>query len=348
MDRFIGLDAHVSSCTLAVVGPSGRKIRTDVVETNARALIAYVRAIGSSSRICLEEGTLSEWLYEVLSPHVAEVVVMGQNERRRSGNKSDAHDALELAQRLRTGDIALHVYKSGGQYQKLRALTRIYGKLKRDETRAKNRLVWLYHSRGIHPEGRGVYSVDGRCPWVARCPATIRPALLLQYDALDAITPVVVRCHKQLVTEVETHAIAPVLMTCPGFGPRWTAQLMSTVINPYRFRTKRQLWAYSGLGIVTRSSSDWVQQQGRWVKANVAQCMGLNRMHNRTLKSVFKGASMIVSVTLKPDRPLRKYYQSLLDKGIKPNLAQLTLARKLAAIVLAMWKHNQEFNDAMI
>ena len=33
MDRFIGLDAHLSSCTMAVVGPSGKRLKTDVVET---------------------------------------------------------------------------------------------------------------------------------------------------------------------------------------------------------------------------------------------------------------------------------------------------------------------------
>ena len=39
MDRYIGLDAHASSCTLAVVGPSGKRLGSHVVETNARALI---------------------------------------------------------------------------------------------------------------------------------------------------------------------------------------------------------------------------------------------------------------------------------------------------------------------
>jgi len=38
MDRYIGLDAHASSCTVAVVGPSGRRLHSQVVETNAGAL----------------------------------------------------------------------------------------------------------------------------------------------------------------------------------------------------------------------------------------------------------------------------------------------------------------------
>jgi hypothetical protein len=39
MDRYIGLDAHASSCTVAVVGPRERRLHPQAVETNAGALI---------------------------------------------------------------------------------------------------------------------------------------------------------------------------------------------------------------------------------------------------------------------------------------------------------------------
>jgi len=38
MDRYIGLDAHSASCTVAVVGPSGRRLSSQVLETNGKAL----------------------------------------------------------------------------------------------------------------------------------------------------------------------------------------------------------------------------------------------------------------------------------------------------------------------
>lgn len=38
MDRYIGLDAHASSCTLAVVSPRGKRLGSQVVETNARCV----------------------------------------------------------------------------------------------------------------------------------------------------------------------------------------------------------------------------------------------------------------------------------------------------------------------
>ena len=64
MERYIGLDAHASSCSLPVVGPSGKRLGSRVMETNARALIEVLHQMPRNRHVCLEEGTLSEWLYE--------------------------------------------------------------------------------------------------------------------------------------------------------------------------------------------------------------------------------------------------------------------------------------------
>ena len=96
MDRYIGLDAHSTSCTLVVVSPSGRKLANHVLETNGHVLIDCIKTIPRPRHLCLEEGTQSAWLYEILSPHVDELVVAGVSQSR--GPKSDARDALGLAQ----------------------------------------------------------------------------------------------------------------------------------------------------------------------------------------------------------------------------------------------------------
>lgn len=69
MDRYIGLDAHSSSCTMVVIGPGGKRLQTQVIETNARVLVEFIRTIPGNRHRCLEEGTHSNWLYEVLSHH---------------------------------------------------------------------------------------------------------------------------------------------------------------------------------------------------------------------------------------------------------------------------------------
>jgi hypothetical protein len=93
-----------------------------------------------------------------------------------------------------------------------------------------------------------------------------------------------------------------------------------------------------------RSSSDWTQTpRGQWVRASVQQTRGLNRNHNRLLKAVFKGAATTV-IQQHPDSPLRADYDRMLAAGTKPNLAKLTLARKIAAITLALWKNKEEYD----
>ena len=127
-------------------------------------------------------------------------------------------------------------------------------------------------------------------------------------------------------------------------GPLRTAQTVAIVITPHRFRTRRQFWSYCGLAIVTRSSSDWVQDQnGKWTRAVVRQTRGLNRKRQPVLKAVFKGAATTV-ITQLHGHPLHMDYERMLQSGIKPNLAKLTLARRIAAIVLSMWKREEVYD----
>ena len=68
----------------------------------------------------------------------------------------------------------------------------------------------------------------------------------------------------------------------------------------------------------------------------------LSKKHNHTLKDVFKGAATTVIQQGKPV-PIYADYERLLESGTKPNLAKLTLARKIAAIVLHMWKEQEVY-----
>ncbi len=62
---------------------------------------------------------------------------------------------------------------------------------------------------------------------------------------------------------------------------------------------------------------------------------GLNINHNHDLKNIFKGAATRAAVT---PGPLQDFYQACVARGIKPAMARLTLARKIAAITLLIWK----------
>jgi hypothetical protein len=72
---------------------------------------------------------------------------------------------------------------------------------------------------------------------------------------------------------------------------------------------------------------------------------GLNVDHNHDLKNVFKGAAMSASIF---PGPLQEFYQERLAAGIKPEMAQLTLARKIAAVTLTIWKKGESFDPTKL
>lgn len=291
MERYIGLDAHASSCTLGVVGPSGKRLGSHVVETNGRALIEVLRGIPRNRHVCLEEGTLSEWLHEVLEPHVEELVVAGVRKSR--GPKSDKRDAFGLAEQLRIGALETRVYKGRGKFRRLGCLARAHGHVVGDVVRVKNRLKSVLRSRGVgYGAGRSVYAKGDRERWLDALPKPTRPLAELLYSEHDALVGLKVRAEKALLAEARKHREWQLVKTCPGLGPIRTAELLPVVVTPYRFRSRSHFWAYCGLGIVMRSSSDWMRApSGEWVKTAVQRTRGLNQNFNHTLKRIFKGAA---------------------------------------------------------
>jgi len=68
---------------------------------------------------------------------------------------------------------------------------------------------------------------------------------------------------------------------------------------------------------------------------------GLNHNHNHDLKNLLKGAAI---TAIERPGPLQDFYAALVDKGIRPSMARLTLARKIAAITLTIWKKGVSFD----
>jgi transposase len=343
MDRYIGLDAHASSCTVAVLGPSGRKLQCQVLETNAKALIDFLETIPKNRRLIFEEGTHSSWLYEVLAPHAQETVVVGIRKSR--GPKSDESDAVGLAESLRIGNVQTRVYKKRGEFAALGHMARAYQTLVTDTVRTQNRIKSLLRSRGLSASGKRVYSLSDRHQWLSDLPGqAVSQAKLLycQYDALQELRK---RAEKEMLEEARKHSVYRVIKTCPGLGKIRSAQLMPIVVTPYRFANKRQFWSYCGLGIVMRSSSDWARtQDGKWIKVPIQKTRGLNRNFNRSSKHIFKGAATTIIMRSRPDDPLYQHYQQLLDDGTKPNLAKLTISRQIASIVLSLWRSKEKYD----
>ena len=265
MHRYIGIDAHTESCTVAVMGPSGKRLKEARLETNGQVLTDFVRSVAGHKHICLEEGAQAEWLYEMLEPLADEVVV--ELPERSNGVKNDSVDAWLQADELRRGDIKRMVYKAPHKFTALRAAARAYEVAQRDMVRAKTRLNALYRSRGVHGMGSDIYDPESRDRGIAKLPWHQGQVAKLLSEQPDGLVQAQQAAEQWLLEEGRKAPIVRLLETAPGIGKIRAAQIVAVVVSPYRFRTRRQFWSYSGLGVATRPSSDWTKDRnGQWVR----------------------------------------------------------------------------------
>lgn len=345
MERYVGMDVHAASCSCTVRAAGGKVVRRDIVETNGRTLTEYFEALGTKMHLCVEECEWSNWLADLLMPHAVEFVVVQPEGRR--GSKSDRIDADELSERIRTGQFGRTIFKDRGRFTELREFARVFTMVSKDVARTKNRIKSFCRGRGVKTPGTIVYHPQRAWPVLEKLPPATVWAVELLRSELHIAEQLKEEAKERMVAEARRHPIYRILKTAPGLGRVRTAQLMRLIVTPHRFRTKRQLWKHSGFAVVTVSSSDWIQRQGRWIRAEVEQTRGLNRDHNPLLKDIFKGAATTALHQSGPN-PLRIHYERLLANGTKPNLAKLTIARKIAAIVLAMWKKEEPYRPELV
>jgi transposase len=210
--------------------------------------------------------------------------------------------------------------------------------------RAKARLRSIYRERSIANFDAEIYDRTLGNKWLNKLPCAYRHRAEIFAEQLEAMTVAHQEATEWLESEAAKVPIVSLLSSAPGIGLIRSAQIVATVVTPHRFRTRQQFWSYCGFAIVTRSSSDWhVDAQGRKVPTNRTLTRGLNRQRNPLLKEAFKGAAFTV-VRQMPSHPLHADYQRLVQQGTRPDLARLTIARRIASAVLAMWKNNQEYD----
>ncbi len=346
--KYIGMDVHKAMTVVAVLDAKGKLLMQSMIETKAETIRQFIQGLGGTLDVTLEESIYSAWLYDLLKPHVARVVVCDprQNALLKSGNKSDRIDARKLADLLRAG-LLKAVYHGNDSVRALKELAGSYGSLVRDTTRVMNRLKALYRGRGIECAGRQVYGKLYRGDWLERLRERgVRQRAELLYQQLDVLQVLRRQARQALLVESRQHGAQKLLRSIPGLGPVRVALLMARMQTPHRFRGKRQLWAYAGLALVSRASGEYRLVEGQIERSGKAVLIrGLNPNHNPELKEIFKGAATATSA--RPG-PLREFYLRKIAQGMKPERARLTLARKIAAITLTLWKKGERFDAAQL
>ena len=99
------MDVHKEAISIAVMNGEGKRVMESIIETKASTILQFIQGLGGDLHVTLEEGTWAAWLYDLLKPHVTQLVVCEprKNARLKEANKSDKIDAGKLTDLLRGG-----------------------------------------------------------------------------------------------------------------------------------------------------------------------------------------------------------------------------------------------------
>ena len=176
----------------------------------------------------------------------------------------------------------------------LKELARSYMTITKDLTRVMVRLKALYRSWAIPCAGQQVYAPRHRAEWLGKITeAGVRRRAEFYYQQLDALLLLHQQVRRELLAESRKHQATKLLRQIPSIGPIRAALLLALIQTPHRFRTKRQLWAYSGLALKTCNSGEYRIVHGQLKRSKkLLAIRGLNQNHNHDLKNIFKGAAI--------------------------------------------------------
>src|SRR5258708_20641361 len=156
--KYIGMDVHTESISIAVRNSGGKVVMECVIETKASTILQFIEGLRGDLQVTFEEGTSAAWLYDLLKPHVTKLVVCDprKNKSMREGNQSDKIDARRLAELLRL-DHLTPVYHGEHGLRTLNELERSYRTITKDLTRGMSRPNAIYQPWTRPRTGKQVY-----------------------------------------------------------------------------------------------------------------------------------------------------------------------------------------------
>jgi transposase len=334
MDQYAGIDVSLESASVCVVDGSGRIVREAKVASEPDGLITWFGKLGvEMSRIGLEAGPLSQWLYTGMREAGLAVELLETRHVRDAFKampvKTDRNDARGIAQLKRLGWFR-PVHCKSLPAQELRAVLTarklVQGKRHDLEMSLRGILrgfglkVGLTTPRSF--EGRVRELVDGHPTLLA-----VADALLLARVTLGEQLG---KLQKRLVSLARDDSRARVLMSTPGVGVLVAVTYVAAIDDPGRFKSSKAAGAHFGL-TPRKYQSGETDVTGRISKIGDASVRtALYEAANVILTRPVKGSSL-------------KSWAMRVAKCAGMRKAKVALARKLAVVLHRMLADGTRF-----
>jgi transposase len=327
MEHYAGIDVSLDLSSLCVVDATGRIIREAKVASEPEALITWFRELGLAlTRIGLEAGPLSQWLYATMRDAGFPVELLETRHVRDAFRampvKTDRNDARGIAQLMRLGWFR-PVHCKSVAAQETRALLTARKLLQTKHHDVGLSLRGILRGFGLKVGPTTERSFAGRVrELVADHPTltTVAEALLAARAALGEQLR---QMDKHLRDQAREDQRARLLMTAPGVGVIVALTFVSAIDDPGRFRSSKAVGAYFGL-TPRKYQSGETDVTGR-----------ISKIGDATVRTVLYEAANIILTRPVKGSALKSWAARLAARaGVRK--AKVALARKLAVVLHRM------------
>jgi transposase len=333
-NQYVGLDVSLKETSICVIDDADKIVWRGRVDSTPKAIASAVKQHAPHAvRIGLESGQLSSWLFHELKEAGLPVICVDARHAKAAlslkVNKTDANDALGLAQIMRVGWYR-EVTVKGLDCQAVRALLVARAQIVSQITTLKNCVRGILKTFGrVLPKGlrsqfpaRVRAAIDGH-PVLG---AIIEPTL----QVLEAARAQLLVYDKAVIQRARSDDTARQLMSAPGVGTVVALAYMTGVEDPARFKRSSSVAAYFGM-TPRRYQSGEVDYAGRISRCGDGMVRGL----------LFEAAKVLLSRSARPSA--LKSWGEALGKRIGAKKATMAVARKLAVILHRMWTTGTTF-----
>jgi transposase len=286
--------------------------------------------------VALEAGTHSPWISRFLTEQGAKVIVANPRKLHaisRHERKCDQRDAQMLARLARVDAALLHPIAHGSAQAQHDLLgLKLRDALVRSRVSLINAVRFTLKSLGHtvrNPSSESFHKTV-----LKEIPAASQPVVQPLLGVLEHITAQIKNLERQLVQRSKRdYPVTQRLQQIAGVGPLTALCFVLKIGDPHRFGRSRDVGAYLGL-CPRRDQSGGTEKQLRITKCG-----------DGLLRRLLVNAAHYVLGPFGPACALRAHGERLTGSGSmrEKKRAVVAVARKLAVLLLSLWKHGQDY-----
>jgi transposase len=339
MEHYAGIDVSLEWSSVCVMDGSGKIVREAKVKSEPEALIGWFVLLGLElTRVGLEAGPLSQWLYAAMKPAGLAVELLETRHVHDAFKampvKSDRNDARGIAQLMRLGWFRPVHCKSTGA-QEVRAVLTARKLVQTKCQDVENSLRGILRGFGLKVGKTTERSFAGRIQELVKG----QPNLEATADALLSVRAVLLRefnvFEKRVRTLARLDANARLLMSTPAVGPIVSLTYAAAIDDPARFKSSKQAGSHFGL-TPKRYQSGQTDCSGRISKIGDAAVR----------EALYQASHVMLTKPVKGCTELKSWAMRIARRA-GMSKAKVALARKLAVIMHRMLKDGVPFNPGI-